>query len=108
MESNLDRLVETFEKMNIDGFNTNQDLKWGFYFVDPDKSKLQKVFTELEEKNYILEELYQIEENLWTLHASKIDKLTPEKLHKRNMAFNDLADYCDVELYDGWDVEKLT
>jgi len=42
----------------------------------------------------------------WTLHASKIDTLTPELLHKRNIAFNELADYCEVSLYDGWDVEK--
>ncbi|GAA3934944.1 hypothetical protein GO495_15045 [Chitinophaga oryziterrae] len=30
-----------------------------------------------------------------------------EKLHKRNLAFNELADYCEVGLYDGWDVEKM-
>jgi hypothetical protein len=33
--------------------------------------------------------------------------LTPEKLHKRNIAFNELARHCEVELYDGWAVEKL-
>lgn len=91
MELNLERLIITFEKMNSNGFDTNKELKWGFYFVDVDKSKLENVYNELGEKNYILEGLYQNEDFLWSLHTSKIDILTPEKLHKRNIAFNELA-----------------
>ena len=41
------------------------------------------------------------------LTVSKIDILTAEKLHKRNIAFNELAKFCGIDLYDGWDVEKL-
>jgi len=107
MESNLERLIDTFEKMKADGFDTNAELKWGFYFVDKDKNKLRDVYNELEEKNYILEKIYEAGDQMWTLHASKIDILTAEKLHKRNLAFNTLAHHCDVELYDGWDVEKI-
>jgi len=47
------------------------------------------------------------ESNLWTLYVTKIDILSPEKLHKRNLAFDHLADHCCVELYDAWDVEKI-
>ena len=46
--------------------------------------------------------------NEYTLHVSKVDILTPEKLHKRNLAFNELASYYSAIGYDGWDVEKLT
>ena len=96
--------------MEADGFDINSPLKWGFYFVDPNKEKLQRVFEELKDNNYVLENIYSVEQgdNKWTLYASKIDILTAEKLHKRNIAFIELADYCEVELYDGWDVEKLT
>ena len=109
MIPNLDNLIELFHKMQADGFDTNSPLKWGFYFVDTDKEKLKRVFLELKDKNYILEKIYLVDDSdtEWTLHASKIDTLTPEKLHKRNMAFNELADYCKVSLYDGWDVEKI-
>ncbi len=107
MTSNLDNLIETFDKMKADGFDTNAPLKWGFYFVDINKEKLQNVFNELKDNNYILENIYLTDDNNWILFASKIDTLTPEKLHKRNIAFNTLADFCEVTLYDGWDVEKV-
>ena len=79
------------------------------HFVDKDKNRLLQVFEELKEKNYILVDIDKVDDTdeLWTLHASKIDILTAEKLHKRNIAFNELAEYCGVEIYDGWDVAKL-
>lgn len=109
MIPNLDNLIKSFHKMQADGFDINSPLKWGFYFVDTDKEKLKKVFLELKDKNYILEKIYLVNDSdpEWTLHASKIDTLTPEKLHERNLAFNELADYCEISLYDGWDVEKI-
>lgn len=108
MISNLERLQETFSNMEADGFAINSHLKWGFYFVDENKGKLENVYELLREKDYIQENIFGIEgENVCTLHVSKVDVLTPEKLHRRNLAFNDLATYCDVEMYDGWDVEKV-
>ena len=107
MISSLDNLLDMFKKMNDIGFNTSAPLKWGFYFVDADKGKLQSVFNVLKDNNYLLEDIYLSDDKNWTLHVSKIDILTPEKLHKRNNAFNELADYCNVELYDGWNVEKI-
>ena len=109
MNSSLDNLIKIFNDMRTDGFDTDGSLKWGFYFADESKEKLQNLFTELEEKNYVLEKIHKVdkESRTWTLHASKIDILTPDKLHRRNLAFNELADGCEVELYDGWDVEKV-
>ncbi|MEI9807982.1 MAG: ribonuclease E inhibitor RraB [Bacteroidota bacterium] len=108
MISGLDNLIKLFHEMQADGWDTNSPLKWGFYFVDSDKEKLKRLFLELKEKNYILEKIYMVDhsDSEWTLRASK-NTLTPEKLHKRNIAFNELANYCGVSLYDGWDVEKI-
>ena len=108
MNSNLGNLLEVFNKMQSDGFDIDGPLKWGFYFVDSDKTKLQSVFDELKDNNYILEDIYLGEGDNWTLHASKIDILTAEKLHRRNLAFNELASHCEVALYDGWDVERIS
>jgi hypothetical protein len=55
MISNIENLIALFNKMNRDGFDTNNPLKWGFYFVDRDKQKLQKAFEELKEEGYTLE-----------------------------------------------------
>jgi hypothetical protein len=107
MISSIDNLVAIFDKMSKDGWDIRSKLKWGFFFVDTDKGKLKAVYEELKEKDYVLESIYSSDESKWTLHASKVDTLTPEKLHRRNIAFNELDEYCSVELYDGWDVEKI-
>lgn len=109
MISNLENLIEIFKKMSANGWEVDSELKWGFFFVDPEKDKLQLVFDEVKGHEYVLEKIFQLpNDDKWTLHISKIDVLNPEKLHKRNLAFNELALYCNVELYDGWDVEKLS
>ena len=105
METNLDRLKETFGKMREDGFDVDNVLKWGFFFVGRDKNKLEQVFQEMADHDYVIEKLDEADKE-WTLVASKIDTLNAEKLHKRNVAFNELANYYEVE-YDGWDVEKI-
>ena len=107
MNSNLSNIITVFEKMESEGWKTDAILKYGFYFVDKNKDKLQKVYDELEDNNYVLEKLYLADDDIWILHVTKNDILNPEKLHKRNLAFNELADYCEIDLYDGWDVEKV-
>lgn len=107
MNASLESVNEMFRKMEAEGWNVNAHLKWGFFFFDKDKDKLLNVFSELEESSYSIEELHQADDGDWILQVSKIDTLTPEKLHRRNIAFNELADRCDVELYDGWDVGKV-
>jgi Regulator of ribonuclease activity B len=109
MQPNLDNLITVFNKMSSDGWDINSPLKYGFYFIDSDKEKLEAVYEELREKNYLLEYIHQIDnDDQWTLYASKVDILSPDKLHKRNIAFNELANYFDIEGYDGWDVEQIS
>jgi hypothetical protein len=108
MQTNLNNLIAIFDDMTSDGWDLNSSLKYGFYFNDDSKDKLKNVFEELGEKNYVMEDIYQLDgDSKWILHVSKIDALTPEKLHRRNIAFNELANHCQIELYDGWDVEQI-
>jgi hypothetical protein len=107
MVPNLDNVIELFKKMESNGWNTNAHLRYGFFFVDSDKQKLELVYNELRDHGYLLEKIYSSEDYVWTLHVSKVDTLTPEKLNNRNIAFNELAAYCNVDLYDGWDVERI-
>jgi hypothetical protein len=106
MQVNFEQLQDIFSDMIKDGFDIKAPLKWSFYFVDNEKSQLEKLYDELKDHDYKIERLDQNDENEWTLQVSKKEVLTPEKLHKRNIAFNELADYY-VKLYDGWDVEKI-
>ena len=107
MLSNLKNIQDVFDKMAKEGFDTGTNLKWGFFFFDDDKENLLKVYEQLKDHKYKLETLELADTNDWKLHISKIDKLTAGQLHNRNIAFNELAIYCNVELYDGWDVEKI-
>jgi len=107
MNADFETTNAMFDKMSQDGFPIDSELKWGFYFVDSSKLKLDKVFKELSSSNYKFEQIEKIENGLLQLHVSKIEKLGPEKLHRRNLAFNQLAEYCKVHSYDGWDVEKI-
>jgi hypothetical protein len=74
--------------------------------VDKSSEKLRDVFEQLKDNGYMQIKSDRGDDGLWTLQVSKRETLTPEKLHKRNLAFNDLAEYCEIELYDGWDVEQ--
>lgn len=92
--------------MESNGFDTKSRLKWSFYFIDKRKSNLEKVYSELKDYSYSVDEFRKTEDDYWQLKVSKTEVLAPDKLHRRNIAFNELADHCSVELYDGWDVEK--
>jgi hypothetical protein len=106
LKSDLNRLRETFQRMEEDGFSTNLPLKWGFYFVGRDKQNLERLATYLSE-NYHLLSLNKIGDSEWQLHIEGTEVLSPEKLHDKNLEFNLLAAEYQIEQYDGWDVERL-
>lgn len=107
MKCNIDNLIMIFQKMENDGININGELKWGYFFFNKDKDKLFMAFEEIEERGYILESLHENNEGEWIMQLSKIEIHSPTSLNKRNEAMNKLAVYFDIDLYDGWDVEKV-
>jgi hypothetical protein len=106
METTLDNIEALFEKMNNDGFATNDYLKWGFYFFDNSKAVLIDLYKELENHGYKLESIDN-EDKLFKMHVSKVEILSAVKLYKRNVAFNELANHFFTAIYDGWDVERV-
>jgi Regulator of ribonuclease activity B len=107
MIPNLKNLEKIFQKMENDGFEIEKPLKWGFYFFDENKEKLEKIYLELKNHDYKLEKYIKMDDNLWRLFVTKVEILQFQKLHRRNIAFNDLAKNFNIKLYDGWDVEKI-
>lgn len=104
MEPNLETIQTAFAKMRADGWDLSSPLKWGFFFVHSSKEPLLRVFDEMKDHNYRIESLESNEDEEWTLQVSKTEVLAADKLHRRNIAFNELAEHCEVKLYDGWDV----
>lgn len=107
MECDFDQLLEMFAQMSRDGLDTSQPLKWGFFFMDPDVEPLRCVLKELEGHDYQLERLESTDDGIWVLAVSKCEVLAADKLHRRNQSFNELAEYCGAEVYDGWDVGPI-
>ncbi|TAD86856.1 MAG: hypothetical protein EAY75_06935 [Bacteroidetes bacterium] len=107
MNAKLETVNAIFESMKADRFPIDEVLKWNFFFLDSSRINLIKIYNELRAHGYNLEALEQIDSSCYRMCVSKAEKLSPEKLHRRNVAFNELADYCNVQLYDGWDVERL-
>ena len=91
--------------MENEGWKIQEPLIWGFFFFSNKKENLHSVFSELEDHGYIIKSIHKNEDNEWVMQASKIESLTPDKLHRRNIAFNELAEVHD-SYYDGWDVGK--
>ncbi|HJW02455.1 MAG TPA: ribonuclease E inhibitor RraB [Azospira sp.] len=107
MKPDIDSLRTIFDRMAKDGIGVETPLKWGFFFVDPEKSSLLKVHAELTDHDYHIEELFESDDGNWVLQVSKTEVLSIDKLHRRNIAFNALAEHCGVSLYDGWDVSSV-
>lgn len=105
MKANEENINIIYSKMVKDGWHVTLPLKWGFFFIGNAKGSLQEVFTELVEHNYQCEHIQQNENNEWVLRVTKIETVPSDKLHRRNLAFNELAAAYDC-CYDGWDVEK--
>lgn len=107
MECNLENLVSIFQQIEGEGWKTNSELKWGYFFFDKTREKLLDGFKEIEEKGYVMETLFENDDSDWVMQISKIEIHTPESLHNRNQAMNRLAEHCNIELYDGWDVGQI-
>lgn len=105
MKANFENLQTIFSKMETSGFDFNQKHRWSFYFFHSDRLNLMNTFSELRDYDYSLEFLKKVKGG-WKLKVSKLEVLGIEKLHRRNQAFNELATYCSVDLYDGWEVEN--
>jgi hypothetical protein len=63
MQADLKQLEDIFIKMGEDGFDTKSSLKWSFYFIDTSKIKLELLYSELKDHNYLVEKLDCNEDN---------------------------------------------
>jgi len=105
MESNLESIKNIFSKMQENGWNISQELTWGFFFVSQEEGRLKQIYKELKDRKYLLESIHKDDDEKWVLRASKKEILVPEKLHRRNISFNELAEHYD-SIYDRWVVGK--
>ena len=105
MTPNLNSIKDIFSKIELQNWDLSNSLKWGFFFISSEEVHLHKVFSELVDYEYKIINIHLNEGSEWVMQVSKIEKLEPEKLYHRCIAFNELAEAYDC-YYDGWDVEQ--
>ena len=114
-ESQLDGIREIFETARTeDGWNTEEEMLYSFYFIDRDVDKLEKLGLELEKQGYDFIDIFELgdeetEESTgdYLLHIDKIETHTPESLAARNVEFQNLANEYEIASYDGWEFGEV-
>jgi hypothetical protein len=102
----LAQLKQMFQGMRTQsGWDTACPLLWGYFFTDPDESKLQPVAEHLARQGYRVVNIYPTDDGSTTfLHVEKVEVHTPRSLYARNAEHEALAARFGIKSYDGMDV----
>ena len=110
-KSQLAGIREIFaEARREDGWNTDEEMLYSYYFVDANVDKLEKLGNHLENEGYDFVDIFELGDEQtnqstgeYLLHIDKVEKHKPESLAQRNVEFQQLADEHEIETYDGWE-----
>ena len=85
---------------NIDG-----PLLWGYFFIDPDRAKLDAAAAALKDKGYRVVGIAKVDgRDLFRLHVERVEVQTPDSLYARDIELEALARKLHIGSYDGMDV----
>jgi hypothetical protein len=106
----LSQLERMFENMRTEaGWDPEDDLLWGYFFMDREPSNLQRLAKKLEEMGYRFVDLYPTDDGATNvLHVERVETHGPLSLHRRNHELEALAAESGVESYDGMDVGPVS
>jgi hypothetical protein len=102
----ISQLELMFEKMRREaGWDTEGELLWGYFFMDPAAERLRLLRAKLEAMGYRFVKLHRTDDQTnHVLHVERIEVHSPQSLAQRNELLNALADEFGVASYDGMDV----
>jgi hypothetical protein len=106
----IEQLEEMFAGLREQtDWDVDGELRWGYFFFDPDPVKLERLGETLVADGYDLVRLEQTDdETSFVLHVERIEAHTPQSLDARNREFERLAEQHGVADYDGMDVGPVT
>lgn len=104
----LSNIQAAFIKMEHEaGWNTMDKLFWGYYFLDHNLQRLEEFAERLKKRDYQIVEIRNTEKNnLFLLHIEKHTIHTAKSLFDQCRELANLANENNIEIFDGWDVEK--
>ena len=86
------------------GWDLSKPLKWGYFFIDPDRAALDRASKVLVERGYRLVTIEQVGDQLWRLHVERAEIHTVDTLDERNRELYAFAQAQGLSSYDGMDV----
>jgi|KBSSwiStaDraftv2_1062776.scaffolds.fasta_scaffold1040796_2 hypothetical protein len=112
--SQTEALQLSFSEIRNAGWNPDDDLLWGYFFVDNDPRKFCALRMRLEQMGFAFVAISELVneddqpsgEHL--LHVERVETHGPSSLAKRNVEFTDLALEFGIRSYDGWDVGRVS
>jgi hypothetical protein len=104
----MEALEQMFAGMkNQAGWNTDGDLLWSYFFLDPERTQLEPLAEHLGKMGYRVVSIdapdpeEDDEHGLHRLQVDRVETHTPASLAKRNAELSALASEFGVESYDG-------
>jgi len=86
-------------------WNMSNDMLWGYFFTDRNKSDLANAADMLERVGYELVSIRRV--NDWQLHMERKETHTAESLFRRNKELYEFAAANNLDCYDGMDVGPI-
>lgn len=101
--NDMDNINSIFDKVEIEGVDTKQNMLYGYFFLDKERSKLEKLNNELINQSYRFVTLEKISGDSFTLHVEKIERHTRETLFNEEQKLRELANKFKIASFDGFD-----
>jgi hypothetical protein len=102
----LAKLQAMFATMRAQGrLNVDGPLRWGYFFLDPDRAKLDAMARDLQAKGYRVVGIPKDNRRaLFRLHVDRVELMTADSLYARDIELETLVRKYHVLSYDGMDV----
>jgi tetratricopeptide (TPR) repeat protein len=100
----MELINSIFDKMEAQGVATNQNLLYGYFFYDSDKSKLEQLKKDLAGEAYKFVALDKKDDGTYMLHVEKTEQHTRTSLFNTEQHLELLAAKHHVSSYDGFDI----
>lgn len=102
--NDLEHINSIFDRIEVQGVDAKQNLLYGYFFFDKDKSKLEKLKNDLVTQSYKFVELDRNDKGEFMLYVEKVETHTRQSLEKREQNLRTLAAKYNVSSFDGFDV----
>jgi len=100
----LEKIKSIFDQIEVQGVDTKQNLLYGYFFMDKDKLKLNKLKDELLTQSYRFVELDKKYSGTFMLHVEKLEKHTRKSLQEREQKLRAMAAKYNISSFDGFDI----